>query len=238
MTNPATASLAAVDRDVIACRLCPRLVAWREQVGVAKRAGYADQSYWARPVPGFGDPAAWLLIVGLAPGAHGSNRTGRMFTGDRSGEWLFRALHRVGVANQAVAVNRADGLLLSGAYITAAVRCAPPGNKPAPAEWASCRPFLEREFALLRQARVVVCLGAFAWARVLELLRGRGLAIPRPAPAFRHGAELVVGPYTLLASYHPSQQNTFTGRLSQPMFDAVWARALALGSESASASGS
>jgi uracil-DNA glycosylase family 4 len=228
MREPSPSALAAVDRDVIACRLCPRLVAWREQVGAAKRAGYADQTYWARPVPGFGDPQAWLLIVGLAPGAHGSNRTGRMFTGDRSGEWLFQALHQVGVANQAVAVDRADGLLLAGAYITAAVRCAPPGNKPAPAEWASCRPFLERELALLVQVRVVVCLGAFAWLRVLELLRGQGLAIPRPAPAFRHGGELVAGPYTLVASYHPSQQNTFTGRLTRPMFDAVWARAVAL----------
>lgn len=228
MTLSPRDTLAAVERDVIACRRCPRLVSWREQVGQAKRAGYADQTYWARPVPGFGDPAAWLLIVGLAPGAHGSNRTGRMFTGDRSGEWLYAALHEAGLANQALAVDRADGLALQGAYITAAVRCAPPGNKPAPAEWASCRPFLARELALLPQARVVVCLGAFAWGRVLEQLRDQGLALPRPAPTFRHLAELPLGRYTLLASYHPSQQNTFTGKLTRPMFSAVWERALAL----------
>jgi len=176
-------------------------------------------------VPGFGDPGAWLLIVGLAPAAHGANRTGRMFTGDRAGEWLFRALHRAGLANQPTSRDRDDGLALTGAYVTAAVRCAPPANKPQPDEWVACRPFLERELELLPTVRVIVCLGHFAWARVLDVLRARGLTVPRPAPAFGHGAEAVVGPYTLLGSYHPSQQNTFTGVLTATMFDAVWRRA-------------
>jgi uracil-DNA glycosylase family 4 len=216
-------------REIVACRICPRLVAWREQIGREKRAGYADQTYWARPVPGFGDPGAWLLVVGLAPGAHGSNRTGRMFTGDRSGDWLYRTLHRAGLASQPVATHRADGLTLRGVFITAAVRCAPPNNRPTPAEWAACRPFLERELDLLAGTRVVVCLGQFAWARTLAVLADRRQPVPRPRPAFGHLAEVPVGGLTVLAAYHPSQQNTFTGRLTEPMLDAVWARALALG---------
>jgi uracil-DNA glycosylase family 4 len=230
-SSPARATsgdLAALQRQVVACRRCPRLVAWREHVGQTRRAGYADQTYWARPVPSFGDPAAWLLIVGLAPGAHGSNRTGRVFTGDRSGEWLFAALHRAGLANQPTSVHRDDGLALDGAYITAAVRCAPPDNRPLPVEWATCRPYLERELDLLGDTRVIVCLGAYAWDRLLAVLRDRGLPVERPAPKFKHGRELAVGPYAVLASFHPSQQNTFTGRLTVPMFDAVWQRALAL----------
>jgi uracil-DNA glycosylase family 4 len=225
----AGADLAALASEVADCRRCPRLVAWREQVGAAKVARHADQDYWARGVPGFGDPAAWLLIVGLAPGAHGSNRTGRMFTGDRSGEWLYAALHRAGLASQPTALARGDGLTLHGTYITACVRCAPPGNQPAPGEWANCRPFLERELDLLAGVRVIVCLGQFAWTRLLVVLRERGLPTPRPAPAYAHGAEVAVAQYYVLASFHPSQQNTFTGRLTQPMFDAVWARAVELG---------
>ena len=230
--------LDSLNRDVIACRLCPRLVAWREAVAATRRAAYADQTYWGKPVPGFGDPAAWLLIVGLAPGAHGSNRTGRMFTGDRSGEWLYRSLHRAGLANQPEVTAIGDGLALSGAYITAAVRCAPPGNKPLPDEWANCRPFLERELALLANVRVIVALGGYAYTRVLQVLRDKGM---RPAGesgmmAFGHGAEVKVGEpgvgeLVVLASYHPSQQNTFTGKLTLAMLDAIWGRAIALGTE-------
>jgi len=211
---------------VVACRACPRLVAWREQVAATRRAAYADQDYWGRPVPGFGDPDAWLLILGLAPGAHGSNRTGRMFTGDRSGEWLFRSLHRAGLATQAVAASRDDGLRLVGAWLTAAVRCAPPANKPSPDEWAACRPFLQRELALLPRVRVVVALGAFAWRKALDVGRDAGWTVPRPLPRFAHGAEADLGPVRLIGSYHPSQQNTFTGTLTEPMLDAVWAAAV------------
>ncbi len=167
-------------------------------------------------------------MVGLAPGAHGANRTGRMFTGDRSGDWLYRALHKAGLASQPTATHRADGLTLSGVFLTAAVRCAPPDNKPAPAEWAACRPFLEAELDLLTGVRVIVCLGQFAWTRVLTVLADRGQAVPRPRPAFGHLAEVPLGTVTVLAAYHPSQQNTFTGRLTEPMLDAVWARALAV----------
>jgi uracil-DNA glycosylase len=222
-------ALANLRREVEDCRRCPRLVTWREQVGAEKVARFADQDYWARPIAGFGDPAAWLLVVGLAPAAHGGNRTGRMFTGDRSGDWLYGALFRAGLANQAHSTGRQDGLVLAGAYVTACVRCAPPANQPAPAEWSSCRPYLERELDLLTDARVIACLGQFAWTRVLAVLRDRGLPVPRPMPAFAHGAEVAVPPYAVLASFHPSQQNTFTGRLTQPMFDAVWSRAVALG---------
>jgi uracil-DNA glycosylase len=237
------AGASALDRlnaDLVGCRACPRLVAWREQVARAPRAAYAGQAYWARPVPGFGDPAAWLLIVGLAPGAHGSNRTGRMFTGDRSGEWLFAALHRFGLASRPTATDRGDGLALSGAYVTAAVRCAPPGNKPATEEWVRCRPYVERELDLLPGVRVIVALGAFAWGRVMAVLRDRAWPVPRPTPAFGHGAEVTLRPaappgiadpprpLTVLASYHPSQQNTFTGKLTVAMFDRVWRRAVGL----------
>jgi len=224
-----TPELAALAREVTACRRCPRLVAWRERVADEKRAAYRSETYWGRPVPGFGDPAARLLIVGLAPAAHGANRTGRMFTGDRSGDWLYAALHRAGFANHAASTHRDDGLALHGAYVTAVVRCAPPANKPTPAERDACRPFLERELDLLPELRVVVCLGNFSYAQTLRILAARGLPPPRPRPRFAHGLELELGGRLhLLASYHPSQQNTFTGRLTREMFDAVWARAARL----------
>ena len=210
--------------DVEACRLCPRLVAWREEVGRQKRAAYRDEDYWARPVPGFGDPDAHLLVVGLAPAAHGANRTGRMFTGDRSGEWLYRALHRAGYANRPDSVRRGDGLTLTGAWITAPVKCAPPANKPAPDERDRCRPFLRREMDALANLRVIVALGAFAYQ---AMARELGL---RPRPRFGHGAEAELDDgRTLLCSFHVSQQNTFTGRLTAEMLDAVFDRARALG---------
>ena len=207
------------------CRLCPRLVAWRERVAREKRAAFADEEYWGRGVPSFGDPEASILVVGLAPAAHGANRTGRMFTGDRSGDWLFRALHRAGLSNQAEGRRVADGLELSGVYITAAVRCAPPDNKPTPQERLSCRPYLERELDMLDGTRVIVALGGFAFGQVVRILRDRGLGVPRPAPRFGHGTEVVLGSgMTIVGSYHPSQQNTFTGRLTEDMFDAMWLR--------------
>jgi len=213
-------SLATVQREVAACRRCPRLVSWREEVARTGRASYAGQVYWGRGVPGFGDPHASLVIVGLAPAAHGANRTGRMFTGDRSGDWLFAALHRAGFASQPTSTSRDDGLTLRGAYITAAVHCAPPGNKPQPAERAACAPFLARELSLLREATVVVALGQFAWQAVASQV---GL---RPRPAFGHLVESPLpGGLVMLGSYHPSQQNTFTGKLTVPMFDAVFTRA-------------
>lgn len=233
------AALAALEAQVTACRRCPRLVRWRENVADEKRAAYRDEEYWGRPVPSFGDPDARILIVGLAPAAHGANRTGRMFTGDRSGDWLYGALHRAGLANQATSTHRGDGLELSGTFVTAGVRCAPPANKPTPAERKKCRPYLEREFELFPDARVVVCLGSFAYALVLRILGDGGYGVPRPRPKFGHGVEVALerdagagggGPaaLTVLASYHPSQQNTFTGTLTEEMFDAVWARAVAL----------
>ncbi len=216
--------------EVIRCRRCPRLVAWREEVASNPRASFRDESYWGRPVPGFGDPAAWLLVVGLAPAAHGANRTGRMFTGDRSGDWLYRALHKAGLASQPTSVSRDDGLELLGTYVTAAVRCAPPGNRPSIAERESCRPFLEKEMDLFTSVRVIVALGGFAYGQTLRILGGRGLSIPRPRPKFTHGREVAVGPnVVLIASYHPSQQNTFTKKLTEPMFDRIWRRAVDLG---------
>lgn len=213
-------ALAALEARIVECRACPRLVTWREQVAVEKRAAYRDQEYWGRPVPGFGDPDAGLVVVGLAPAAHGANRTGRMFTGDRSGDWLYAALHRAGFANQPTSVDRDDGLELRGAWITSPVKCAPPANKPTPAERDACRPFIDAELELLVHARVVVALGAFGWAeaaRVLDFER---------RPAFGHGAEAVAPDgRVLLGSYHVSQQNTFTGRLTEPMLDAVFGRA-------------
>jgi uracil-DNA glycosylase len=195
-------------------------VAWREEVARVKRAAFADQEYWGRPVPAFGDPAARMLVLGLAPAAHGGNRTGRIFTGDRSGDWLFAALYRASYANQPESVSRDDGLTLTDCWITAAVRCAPPANKPTPQERDNCAAWLERELALLPNLRVIVCLGAFAWDAAM-----RQLSAPRPRARFGHGAEAVVGELTLLGSYHVSQQNTFTGRLTEPMLDAVFARA-------------
>jgi uracil-DNA glycosylase len=226
--------LALLEATVTSCRRCPRLVAWREEVARERRAAFADQDYWGRPVPSFGDPDPRILVVGLAPAAHGANRTGRMFTGDRSGEWLYRALHRAGFANRPEARDREDGLRLEGLRVTAAVRCAPPGNRPTPAERDACRPFLEAELDLfLPRLRGVVALGAFGWEAVLRSLRGRGYPIPSPKPRFGHGVEVPLSgrpeeemaPLVLLASYHPSQQNTFTGTLTEEMFDAVWARA-------------
>lgn len=219
-------ALTALQARVIACRACPRLVAWREEVAREKRAAFRDEAYWGRPIPAFGDPRARLLVLGLAPAAHGGNRTGRMFTGDRSGDWLYRALHRAGFANQPTSVARDDGLELRDAFVTASVRCAPPANKPTPAERDACRPWLEAELDLLPRVRVVVALGSFAWTQALAVLGGRGHAVPTPRPRFAHGAEVCLGDrLTLLGSYHPSQQNTFTGTLTEEMFDAVWARA-------------
>ncbi len=216
-------SLDRLRDDIVACRACPRLVAWREQVAVERRAAFRDEEYWGRPVPGFGDPSARVVVVGLAPAAHGANRTGRMFTGDRSGEWLYRALWRAGFANQAESTGRDDGLRLTGAWITAPVRCAPPANAPTPAERDACAPFLARELALLTEARVLVALGAFGWRAVCDHV---GL---RPRPRFAHGAEVALpGSQVLLGCYHVSQQNTFTGRLTEAMLDEVMGRARTL----------
>jgi uracil-DNA glycosylase family 4 len=218
--------------DVITCRACPRLVAWREEVARTRRRAYRDWEYWGRPVPGFGDPRARLLIVGLAPGAHGANRTGRMFTGDGSGDTLFAALHRTGFANQPTSRQREDGLRLADAYLAAVVRCVPPGNKPAAGEIANCRPFLNREWGLLAQARVVLALGQIAFNGCLRLLRDQGYDLPRLK--FGHGVHYPLepvdarGPIHLLASYHPSRQNTQTGRLTPEMLDEVFALARTL----------
>jgi uracil-DNA glycosylase family 4 len=213
---------------VTACRACPRLVAWREEVAVVKRAAFASQEYWGRPIPGFGDPAATVYVLGLAPAAHGGNRTGRIFTGDRSGDWLFAALHAVGMANQPGSIARGDGLALTGCWVAAAVRCAPPANKPTPAERDTCLPFAVRELALLTSVRAIVCLGGFAWDAALRLLAARGNEVPRPRPRFGHGAEARVGGHALLGCYHPSQQNTFTGRLAPGMMEDVLRRAQVL----------
>jgi uracil-DNA glycosylase family 4 len=224
--RPRADSLEAVQQQVAECRLCPRLVQWREQVAAAPRASFSGQHYWGRPVPGFGDTQARLAIVGLAPAAHGANRTGRMFTGDRSGDWLFAALHKAGYASQPTSTARDDGLVLHDVYITAAVHCAPPANKPEPGERAACAPYLAREFDLLKNLRVIVVLGHFACQSVAGLL---GM---RPRPKFSHRAEYALPrDRTLLCSYHPSQQNTFTGVLTRPMFDAVFTRARELGSQ-------
>ncbi|HVL89192.1 MAG TPA: uracil-DNA glycosylase [Actinomycetota bacterium] len=221
-------SLRAVAAEIESCFACPRLVAWREQAARDKPARYADDEYWARPVAGFGDAKARLLIVGLAPAAHGGNRTGRVFTGDRSGDWLFRALHKAGYANRPASVSRDDGLKLTDAYVAAVVRCAPPANKPTTGERDTCIPYLEREVRLLREMRVAVALGSFGWDGFLRVARVLGHA-PARKPRFGHLAEAAVGPWTLLGSYHPSQQNTFTGTLTEEMFDAVFARARELG---------
>jgi uracil-DNA glycosylase family 4 len=226
--------MAELETQICDCRRCPRLVAWREQVARERRAAFAEQTYWGRPVPGFGDTAARVLLLGLAPAAHGANRTGRMFTGDRSGDFLFAALWRTGFANQPASRSRDDGLELNGAWITAAVRCAPPANRPTPAEREQCLPWSVQELRLLREVRVVVCLGAFAWDAALRLraaLAGPGFTRPRPRPRFGHGAELAGEPYALIGCYHPSQQNTFTGKLTEPMIDAVLERARGLAAD-------
>jgi uracil-DNA glycosylase len=215
-------SLDALRDEIVACRACPRLVEWRERVAAEKRAAFATATYWGLPVPGFGDPRARIVVVGLAPAAHGANRTGRVFTGDRSGDWLFRALYRAGLANQPHSVSADDGLELHGVWIAAAVRCAPPDNRPTPDERDACAPFLARELELL-DADVVVCLGAFAFAAAC---RHYGV---RPGPRFGHGVEVAApGGPTLLCSYHPSQQNTFTGKLTEVMLDDVIERATSL----------
>jgi len=242
-----SAALAAVEAEVVQCRRCPRLVEWRERVAREKRAAFRDCDYWGRPMAGFGDPAARVLVLGLAPAAHGGNRTGRIFTGDRSGDFLMAGLHRAGLANQPTSDTRDDGLALHDCWMTAVVRCAPPANKPLPVERESCAAWLERELPLLRALRVVVCLGAFAWEAALKTPAVIGGPAPRPRPRFGHGAEwdatqstsstgtgtqstssTGTSERTLLGCFHPSQQNTFTGRLTPAMLDAVLARACAL----------
>jgi uracil-DNA glycosylase family 4 len=228
--SDAAEGFAALEREVIGCRRCPRLVAWREHTARVKRAAFAAEPYWGRPLPGFGDPAARVLVLGLAPAAHGGNRTGRIFTGDRSGDWLFASLWRTGFANQRESLSRDDGLALRDCYVTAAVRCAPPANRPLPVERDNCLPYLVRELELLAAVRAIVCLGSFAWDVALRALRARTITLPRPLPRFGHGATATVGPYTLLGCYHPSQQNTFTGRLTEDMLDQVFERARQLAS--------
>ncbi len=227
-TPPGPESLAKLAADVHACRQCPRLVSWREASATDPPRRFRGDDYWARPLAGFGDPAARLAIVGLAPAAHGGNRTGRMFTGDRSGDWLYAALHRAGCANQPESVHRGDGLRLIDAYVTAVVRCAPPANRPTPGERDNCLTFLARELALLKRCRTIVALGGFAWDGALRALRELDCEAPRPKPRFGHGAETRVGGWAMLGCYHPSQQNTFTGRLTEDMLDKVFARAAEL----------
>jgi uracil-DNA glycosylase len=220
--------LVALAGEISGCRRCERLVGWREQVARERRAAFAQEQYWGRPLPGFGDPSARLLVFGLAPAAHGANRTGRMFTGDRSGDFLFAALFRAGFANQSTSVRRDDGLRLRGAWISAAVRCAPPANRPTPAEREQCMPWSVRELRLLREVRTILCLGAFAWDAALRLTSASADPpgpLPRPRPRFGHGAEFKTERYTLLGCFHPSQQNTFTGKLTEPMIDTVLERA-------------
>jgi uracil-DNA glycosylase family 4 len=212
--------------EIVSCRACPRLVAWREEVARSKRRAYREWDYWGRPVPGFGDPRARLLIVGLAPGAHGANRTGRMFSGDSSGQTLYGSLYRTGFANQPQASHQGDGLKLTDAFITAVARCAPPGNRPAPAELAACRPFLEREWTLLQEVEVVVALGQLAFEGCLRLLRDHGYNLP--PLKFGHGAQYAIDGLHLLAAYHPSRQNTQTGRLTPAMLDDVFLMARSL----------
>ncbi len=216
--------LKVLDAEVVECRACPRLVEWREEVAATKRAAYRDDTYWGKPLPGFGDPKATVVVIGLAPAAHGANRTGRVFTGDRSGDWLYRALHRAGFANQPESTDRHDGMKLRGAFITAPVRCAPPANKPTPAERDNCAPFLERELAELTDVAAVVVLGQFAYQAMTSFF---GV---KPRPKFGHGVEVPVRDgLTLICSYHVSQQNTFTGKLTEDMLDAVFSRARELG---------
>lgn len=218
-------SMEGVAAEITACRACPRLVAWREQVAQEKRASFRDEVYWGRAVPGFGDLAARVLVLGLAPAAHGANRTGRVFTGDRSGDWLFGAMYRAGFANQPNSTDRNDGLMMRGAFVTAAVRCAPPANAPTREERNACLPYFVRELSLLKSVTVIVTLGAFAYEALWSMLRADGVALPRPRPKFAHGIEVVTDRATIIGCFHPSQQNTFTGKLTEPMIDAIFARA-------------
>jgi uracil-DNA glycosylase family 4 len=218
-------SIETLSAEISACRNCERLVAWRESVAADPPKRYRGETYWARPVPGFGDTAAKIVVVGLAPAANGANRTGRMFTGDRSGDWLYAAMFRAGIANQPESIHADDGLELTGAYVTAAVRCAPPANKPTTDERDACSPFLARELKLLSEARVLIALGAFGWDGALRALAKNGFAVPKPRPKFGHGAETEIGELKMIGSYHVSQQNTFTGKLTEPMLDAVFERA-------------
>ena len=218
-------TLPELERNIADCFRCPRLVVWREEVARVKRASFADQEYWGRPVPGFGDPGAAIYVLGLAPAAHGGNRTGRVFTGDRSGDWLFAALHRAGLANQPTSVSADDGLRLNDCWVAAAVRCAPPANRPTVEERDECLPFAARELELLPRARVILCLGSFAWDAALRLEAALGEPRRRPKPRFTHGAEAPGERRTLLGCFHPSQQNTFTGKLTEPMMDTVFGRA-------------
>jgi uracil-DNA glycosylase len=220
--------LASIERDVVVCRRCPRLVRWREESARNPPRRFAGERYWARPLPAFGDSAARILLVGLAPAAHGGNRTGRIFTGDESGRFLFAALHSVGLANQPLSIRRGDGLRLTGALITAACRCAPPANRPLPGELDNCREYLIRELAVLRRPRILVALGGLAFSACLAALAEEGVPIPRPRPRFAHGADYRIGEDRLLASYHPSQQNTFTGKLTPAMLRAVLRKAVRL----------
>jgi uracil-DNA glycosylase len=218
-------TLAELEARVVHCVHCPRLVAWREDVARVRRAAFADERYWGRPLPGFGDPRAGVYVLGLAPAAHGGNRTGRIFTGDRSGDWLFGSLYRTGFANQPESVRRDDGLRLRGAYVAAVNRCPPPANRPTPEERDNCMPYLELELELLTEARVLIALGSFAWDGALRAARSLGEPVPKPKPRFGHRAEAELGRWTLLGSFHPSQQNTFTGKLTERMLDSAFERA-------------
>jgi uracil-DNA glycosylase family 4 len=224
----ASASLGSLDAAISDCRACPRLVAWRERMAIEKVARFRDETYWGRPLPGFGDPDARILLVGLAPAAHGGNRTGRVFTGDASGDFLWAALHATGFADRASSRRADDGLTLTGVRVAAVVRCAPPANKPTTDERDRCLPWLDREIALLPKLRVIVPLGAFGWDGTLRALSALGTTVPRPRPRFGHGTEAVVGRFALVGSYHPSQQNTFTGKLTRPMLEDVLRRARTL----------
>jgi uracil-DNA glycosylase family 4 len=221
-------SLASLAEKVVRCERCPRLVEWREHSAANPPLRYRGEEYWGRPLPGFGDPDARVLVVGLAPAAHGGNRTGRIFTGDRSGDFLFASLHRCGLANQATSIARDDGLTLTDVYVTAVNRCAPPGNKPTPEERDRCLPYLARELVALEGLRAIVALGAYAWDGALRAIADTGATIPSPKPRFGHATEATVGPYLLVGCFHPSQQNTFTGKLTPDMLDAVIRRAIAV----------
>ena len=230
-------ALHTIEREVVDCRRCPRLVEWRERAAREAPRRFAGETYWARPLPGFGDRDARILILGLAPAANGGNRTGRIFTGDESGNFLWPALHAAGLATSPTSFRAGDDLQATGAWVTAAVKCAPPGNKPLPTERGNCAPYLVRELAALENVRVVIALGAFAWDAALATFAAGGYETPSPKPRFGHGAESRIGPWTLLGSYHVSQQNTYTGRLTRPMLDAVIGRATALAARYPGATG-